>query len=497
MRKVSEVVKLLFSIASHPTDRLGFYRQYCMETLSKVGIDEKSSVASQFLAKCDLIFSKYGGIGVRYAPEMERVVPYYMATRSPMVSWKNLKEENYRKLRTACSMAGRAITAGFCLGRKIVMVDIDVDLGSRKMEIIDAFSSLGLPIKVTYHGGLHVYIPARTELGLVIDIDGKTILTVAPPLQLPNGKIEVKIDAVTQHPLQSYLWDELDSGNPTSVTIRTCAIPNKGPSLNWFVYGKPLSRDVEEVDQILTQVLDVVSKMLNVEVERKFKIREAQLRELSEAVSVKDNFRLGEGRKSGQSSLGKGMIAVLRPDIDFEKYIQFLQELKIREIHFKCLHFFTFYEGDEPPDPHMLSIVGWYLAQNLKIWRRSEVAHRYGVFRAEMYFRRYRRKMTVNMLYYDYYAVPYVMPDGEVIYLRPRYVPQLTQAWQLLHKSGYCEDCPYRRVCGLAERGSRGLNTAINKLVLNIVYGFHELIHYIDPIVLNRCLSGRKPLPLP
>ena len=499
--KTVEVLTLLKGVASHPTDRLGYYRKYVLATCELLELSD--SLREMMLDKANKVFSRYHELRVRYSPEMEIVVPYYFATKRPMVTWKGLNEEKYMKLRTICAMAGQVICAGFRLNRRIIMIDIDVkneSISDKVLEILDDVSRIGLPCKLTWSGGLHIYIPVNTARGLVVDHNGKLLLNTAPSIGNDDVIVEVKIDAVTVHPLQSWLWIEAEYGSepPSTVTLKRCAIPNKAPSINWFLYGKSLRYDVNNGLEIYGQVIDIVTSKLRLE-KPSFTLREPSLDEvMSPLLEVKENFQVGEGAKRGRTGALMGMITVLRRDISFEAFLQFLREIYNRYIHFKCVHYFIFAEGEEPDNPHYCNIVGWYITQHLKLWTLDEVRDKLAPYAVSNWNeRRKRAKARKIMLYYwTYYATPIEL-DGEIIFLRPRWVPQLREAWSHLHGSGYCRDCPHEKTCGSVETASRGLINAINSLIFDIVYHFTDLVHYLDPRIVRRALIGGRILPLP
>jgi len=495
--KLGEIYHLIHSIGSHPTDPLGQFLIYVKLTLGASAVSK--DVENMLIDKATILFRKYWGKAVRYSPDMGRIVPAYFATRRPMFSWKQaIREDRELKIRTACQLAGQVITSLFRLERRIIMIDIDpTDLTEDEvLEIIDHASSLGLPCKLTWHGGLHIYVPVKTDVGL-IGVKGESkFLDNLPTVKGERATIEVKIDGVTHHPLQSWLWMELDEGEPSKVTLKRCAIPSKAPSINWFIYGRSLALPVKEAIDRFWEIMEKICKIARASLPT-YQLREADIKELTEAVKIGDKFR-GVEHASPDAYFGMilGEETLLRPDVRFTQFLALVEDLSERGLCPKCLEWFINVEHD-PPDPHMASICGWYLAQQIKLWRGSEITHELGPHRARLFEKKRGKKMNVEPRYYNYYATPIIIGD-EIYYPRPRYVKQLRQAWELLYEEGFCSDCPKVRECHHnVKYSSIGLRRAAYSIGLDIVYGLHEYIHLLNPTVFRKiCTFTSRVIPL-
>ena len=105
-------------------------------------------------------------------PEDYDVIPAWFGyPRSPMYKWETFRNLSVKKkiaLRELCQEAGMVICTCIFFDRNIVLIDVDIDSPDPKRDpyvrrvqeqVLDIFTRYKLPIKITWHEGVHLYIP--------------------------------------------------------------------------------------------------------------------------------------------------------------------------------------------------------------------------------------------------------------------------------------------------------------------------------------------------
>lgn len=521
-------------------------RKYLMDIL-KLDKDRIEKIVGKYIEKCLEVWERYHARKVTYSPEMSFVIPYAWGSRTPLIQWKsNISDRNMKTMRYLLQECGMCICAGFRGLRRIVMVDIDLgedmpmeEKANILAQVLDHATSLGLPCKVTWHLGVHIYIPADPDtypLGLVIlheQGDKKEYFLNHSPITLVNEtgnvKLEVRIDYVTHHPLQSWLFTNLDKINDEveenpqlllqvleDVKVLRCGIPETGPSLNWFKYGMSIrKRDVPDLftDLVSRLVRDLklcasVRGKARVEKLLEPKLVEADAEVLEKAIEAPrgtENFPCGTKGKelyiASPYHEGLNKLFILRENT-LHEVLQILQELDRYGIAPRCVMKFLVEGLSKSEGKFVHSILAWYLLQQM--FPIDEQL----LFEISIESARVRKLRVPKLYYYEYFGtriLTYTGRDNEqrVYYARPRAVPLLKEALkEACACATVCGDCAFRNVCCDETTQSAGLRLTrvVNLIAFEILYGKASsstlLRSRLNPRVVQR-LMFRRTIPLP
>jgi len=569
--KINDVVSLLISFkqTSRPEDNLEQYEEYVKASLEaieeEIGKKLPENVKELYKTKARTIFMKYFREAVIYPPEVDLIVPYYLGTKRPMIQWKaNYSEKKKRMLKEACELAGPVITCGF---RILGNVMIDIDLKDRKTvdpvtgrritlkeinSIIDLCDTYGLPFCITWHDGVHIFLPGGKELypnGFLIrlvDESGKEVLLshrAQNVLVSEDGtvKVEVHVDGVTPNPWQSWLWVELydeESDVPTNVKFKRYVVPEVQLSdgtwsefpytKKWLRRGESLAK--KDLPEVFRAVIEELKKIFNLKTSYKLiEVVVATEEEKKKAIDYSPtNFRGGRGGELiVVPNLDKApFIYLFKPEVDFEKFMEIIKILDKHGLVPNCVKFFLL-DPDMPVDnPHMVNIVAWYLLQHMKMWTIGEIKHGLGPWRKTLhgldkvrvkyyvdYYSLYKfivsgYKVTIYDVLQDFedlqeYVKKYVKEEEDAVVLpRPIFTMQVAQAHRYMcAEEEICESCPFRNFCCRESMSSsRLLRDVVHLIASEIVYSLDpelaSLQIYLDPRVIDRVKRGRVP-PLP
>jgi len=520
--RVDDVIALLANIAERPADvSFGAYLDYIEQTIGMVRevIAAKrgdfkpdiplSEIETKLIEKAKKLYQLYFHKKLTLAPEHEYVVVFRAFTRQPLFPWSSeISEDKRQRLRRLVQKAGQIICAGWRLWNKCVLVDFDVLQGGEPVAgvlrdfIIKLTRQLGLPIKLTWHGGVHVYIPLTTKA--VFEQGGVLFKNRARPVMLEgNGvkiRVEFLIDAVTHHPLTSWLWLELDESDiPKGVTIARCAIPVNHPAENWFVFGRSISYSISDASKMLADLIEQTARELGLRIVGEVPtIQQADESILKKAVS---DTALPPFREAVQVStgVGGGTHAFQRVDLRkvadtylFDKSVDYdtfmtviVPKLADYGLLPNCVDYMIYRGEDLDPDviKHYVFIVAWYLLQQMKCWwLNREVAQKLCPHVAQLHGLRPR------LYYYYYYAwsLVYDPVHEDYRFVRPNSIPQLAEAWHELATSNLCKSCRFRTICrgGVKDKTvSTRLTDVVNMIAYEIFFEHHDLAIYLDPDV--------------
>ncbi len=554
--KIDQIISILqeISYGTHVNDVEDAFRRLLAPTFEDVrkllenlkDSRKVTTIVEKYVNEVLKIWEKYRTVKVTYSPEMSFVVPYAWGSRRPLIQWKvDISERKMRMLRYLLQECGMCICAGFRGLRRIILVDVDPDPRLRTEEkldivarVLDHATELGLPCKVTWHLGVHVYIPADVNtypLGLVIvheyDPDRREYFLNQSPISLvdehANVKVEVRVDYVTHHPLQSWLFmnidrkdlpDNVDNLNldtilkiVENIKVVRCGIPDTGPSLNWFKYGKSIRKsDAVEIFNDLVSRL-VRDLKLSASVRGRTRVEKVHIPKIVEATSdiLEKAVETPRGYENFQVSSVKGRelyitspfheglekLFILR-ERTLSEVVNILHELDRYGIAPRCVMKFLVEGMSRSEGKFVHSILAWYLLQHM-FPIDENLLMEIAVESARV------RKLTVPRLYYyEYFGTRVAVPDCGLYFARPRTVPLLKQALEEACASGtVCGECPFYNICCNEHdrSASARLVDVINLIAFDIVYGRASssqlLRRYLNPRVVQR-LVLRRALPL-
>ncbi len=534
--KVDEAIQLLENIAFSPTsisfsaflDYVKLTLQDLKRELAESNIYLSSELEALFIEKARKIYHLYfyhNRQKVEYPPELRYlIVPHLFARkRRPMIQWKsNIGEKKRERLAAAIMACGRCVTASFYTRGVVPFLDIDIEAKSEEIfedvlaTILEVTKRHAVPVKLTWRRGLHIYLPADEKVfenGLfaVVPSRPRPLSNRAPTFELvcdkAKIKVEVWLEAITVHPLQSWVWFELDElrvdrekKELKTVTLKSCAIPEDHyPSINWFVFGRCYARrDVPELyEQILKEIIDVLKLEAKGEVPKLIK---ADVPRTSVDRLEVDPFR-GHGytirRPTGGISAAIPIVLsldafepLLDPYMSFDSFIETLKLLSERGLLPRCIEAFLLGKHlDEVNDRHYMFIVAWYLLQNMRNFTTEEldkvastVAQVHGL----------RKRM-----YYYYYYSNIIVTDKGILSPRPTIVPQLREALDSLVATSLCKSCRYYVYCNMksVEAASRRLNFVLNALAIEMAFD-SDLATRLNLSILEKILVFKKVRPL-
>lgn len=535
--KVSEVIQLLeyIKLSNNPEDTWPYYQQYVEYSLGKIsqeiGRDLPQHLKERYLEKARTLFFKYFTWQVTYPPEMSYIVPYYLGTRAPMIQWKQ-ETKKMTALRAVAQRCGRVITCGFRLCRKIVMIDIDfTKLDSKKwIKAYEVAIRHKLPVKVTWHKGLHIYIPAKEDKypdGLLLKIvrEGSREVYMTDKLSQcvilsedGNIRVEIMIDAVTHHPLQSWLWIELDDASGlediSDVTFVSCTIPlvqyrdgrrDYYPySAKWFVWGESLAR--EDVEELFTQVLQELAEALRLRLEgaTEVKIVKAEPKLIEEAKTAPREYKFRGGGGTGDVfEIVKELLLPYEPEevylfragVTFEDFLSIAKKLDKHGVLPNCVKFFILDPSLPYKIRHWIFIVAWFLLQHMKKWTLSEVREKLAPHVADLH------DLTPNLYYYLYYSCAKRDEDNpdDIVFPRPLMgIRQLAEALEhMITNEEMCRECPYWSLCSRSGfSATRKLLDVVDMIAVEIYTRkeLHSLLPLLDPMVVERLIKKKVPV---
>ena len=542
--KTLEVLQILREIkmGTSPSDTEQSYIQYLQLSLEAITNNlniDTTPHREKYIQKALTIFRDYYTVSVTYPPEMEIIVPYAFGTKLPLIPWKQpLSEKKRKALRNICQRAGPVITCGFRLNRKIIMIDIDFEIDKKKRDrYIQSFLKAyevairhRLPVKPTHGGGLHIYIPADPATypdGLVlkiVDNEGRTrtYLNTTPKRGILHNEdtyIEIKIDAVTHHYLQSWLWHELYYGEektPRDVKFRRLPsiyvkigeeVTEYPITMKWFLWGETLTR--RDVEDLFKQILEELAESLNLEKTcQKIELEPATPELIHQAKTAPDTdtpFRALTATAVPPLLLDyEPEWIYLFHNTTLHDLLQILKKLDKHEALPHCIKLFTL-DPDMEHDvvKHYIFIVAWFLLQNMKKWvfnlrettgdgieLATHVAELHG--------------LKPRIYYYLYYSNALEIEPNIFETPRPILAPikQLAEAHQALttEETKLCTTCPYSNICRSRhtrhESARRRLTRVIDTLALEIVHNpaLHTLIGFLHAVTLERAIRGKAPV---
>ncbi len=506
------------------------------EELRRQNIDLDGEIEYKFMSQARniyILFFRKERVKVEYPPEMKKfiVVNRLGRKRRPLMLWRqNISEKKRQLIADYAAACGRCITACFCTRGVIPFLDLDIEYspGDREsldetrkllLYLIDLTKSYGIPVKITWRRGIHLYFPADESafpdgLVAVIRDEGKVYRFRAPPFILEGRKVRIRVDTwiegITVHPLQSWCWMEIDeydldeegSTSMTTVTLKSCSLPqDHGPSINWFKLGLSYTR--RDVPELVRQVIEEVKTRLSLSIRGKMpevapSDKPRDRIESSESLEDLEPFRAPIRRPVGGAGASIPVVlsprafeTLLDPDMDFDTFIDTLRKLSDRELLPRCIDLFVFgRHSSETEEKHSVFIVAWYLLQHMYLFTLERI-DKLATLVAQVH--RLRKR-----LYYFLYYSSAVFLSGRLIIPRPTWTVQLREAHNMILVSDLCKSCRYYVYCSMrsVDAASRKLNYVLNALA-HYMYWDEELRDRLNRKILHRIvlLGWARPLP--
>ena len=351
--------------------------------------------------------------------------------------------------------------------------------------------------------------------------------------------LEILIDFIYVWPRQSWIWYEADRARAkvrkvdtiTTVTFVRKAVDLSAVSYNWLVLGIPYSVDnptarlrrliedlITEFDGYLMYGSRLVKTGEGIAVERPRVLVDFDIEVEKREVAVEEEVR-GRGEEIGFREHipddlpvpyggGTAFVVEARSETRFtysplydavywpdqgELILQVCGLADEKEVLPHCVRYFVLQTPPDDVTKFDLNIVGWFMMRQLfpVYFYEDEARTREG---REKWRSRVKplveqasriKKLDLRWYYYEKFN-SIGRPPSDVF---------LKDSHEAVLLSSVCSECPYRHICSVQKKSASAKLIDVANEVAYASFHDKELRDYLHPVVIDRILAGKKPLP--